>query len=92
MTPDTLHLLASMVRHSRGMATSIEKWVQKQQPSPVCREVLQLVGIVRGVLTLVEQQIGQSDVSLDADRAEVEQPTRMVTSRLSSPHHLTQVK
>ena len=96
MTPDTLHLLATMLRHSRGIATSVEKWVRKQPPSPTCRELLQLLAEGRGVLTSFESQLTQFDIRLDADEdetgAEVEQPTRADAGRLSSPHHLTQVK
>ncbi len=94
MTPDTLHLLATMVRHARGIATSVEKWVRKQPPSPTCRELLQLVAEGRGVLTTFESQLTQFDIRLDEDEtgAEVEQPTRAAAGRLSSPHHLTQVK
>jgi hypothetical protein len=96
MTPDTLHLIASLVRHGRGIATSIEKWIRKQEPSPAMREGLQLVAVARGVLTNLEGQIVQFDLTVtetDAEtRAEVEQPIRSEASRLRSPTNLTAVK
>lgn len=30
MTPNTVHLLAQLVRHARGMLTAVEKWLQSQ--------------------------------------------------------------
>lgn len=87
MTPDTLHLIATMVRNGKGIATAIEKWTQKQEPSSAVKELVQVVAVARGALTVLEGQIGQ--FSVDDDRAEVEQPT--LTGRLSSPS-LTRVK
>lgn len=59
MTPDTIHFVAQMIRHSRAMATSTEKWVRSQPPAPFCREMLQVLAVVRGVLENVEQQVSQ---------------------------------
>jgi hypothetical protein len=91
MTPPTLHLVASMVRHGRGIVTSVEKWIRAQEPSPAMREGLQLVAVARGVLTSLEGQLVHFDVDCtvtatdDEPRAEVEQPTRSAAGRLSSP-------
>jgi hypothetical protein len=30
MTPDTVHLLAQWLRHTRGMLTAFEKWLESQ--------------------------------------------------------------
>ena len=96
MTPPTLHLIASLVRHGRGMATSVEKWIRQQEPAPAMREGLQVIAVARGVLTSLEGQLAQFDVDLtvtatDAEhRAEVEQPIRSEADRLSSP--LSRVK
>lgn len=30
MNPDTVHLLAQLIRHSRGMLTAFENWLVKQ--------------------------------------------------------------
>jgi hypothetical protein len=71
VTPDTVHFVAQMVRHNRAMATSFEKWVRKQPPSPACREMLQILAVYRGVLTTLESQIVQFDVEC-GEREEVE--------------------
>jgi hypothetical protein len=96
VTPDTLHLIASLVRHGRGIATSIEKWIRTQEPAPAMREGLQLVAVARGVLTSLEGQIAQFHCTVtetdDETRAEVAQPTRPEASRLRSPSTLTAVK
>jgi hypothetical protein len=64
MTPDTIHFVAQMVRHNRAMATSFEKWVRKQPPSPACREMLQVLAVYRGVMTNVEEQLVKFDTGL----------------------------
>lgn len=30
MTPATVHLVAQVIRHARGMLTAVEKWLQSQ--------------------------------------------------------------
>lgn len=66
MTPDSIHLLCQLVRHSRAIVTSFEKWVQKQPPSPACRELLQILAVYRGVLTQVEDQLSKFDADAEA--------------------------
>ena len=61
MTPDTIHLIAQLIRHDRARATSIEKWVKAQPPSPACRELLQLLAVYRGVLRNLETQVTKFD-------------------------------
>lgn len=65
MSPDSIHLVAQLIRHSRAMGTSFEKWVHKQPPSPACRELLQVLAVYRSVLTQVEDQLSK----FDADQA-----------------------
>ena len=66
MTPDTVHLAAQVIRHQRALATSLEKWVQKQAPSETTRELGQLIEMFRGVLKSYESQLER--VAVQADR------------------------
>ncbi len=59
MTPDTVHLLAQVIRHQRALATSFEKWVRTQPRSETCRELVQMIAAVRGVLDQYEQQLSK---------------------------------
>jgi hypothetical protein len=71
VTPDSIHLVAQMIRHHRAQATSLEKWTRKQPPSPTCRELLQMLAVYRGVLTNIEAQIVQFDVERVDDEVSV---------------------
>lgn len=72
MTPDTIHLLAQMIRHHRALVTSFEKWVRTQPRSETCRELVQVLAVVRGVLDGYEQQLSRYDVVVES---ESEQPS-----------------
>lgn len=72
MSPDTIHFVAQMVRHNRAMATSFEKWVRKQPPSPACREMIQVLAVYRGVMTNVEAQIAKFEVDVIEEPEAVE--------------------
>lgn len=61
MTPDTVHLLANLIRHQRAMMTSIEKWVGKQTPSPTNLELSSVTSLMRQVLDTYEWQLSQVD-------------------------------
>ena len=96
MTPDTLHLVVTLVRHFRGIATAIEKWLGKQETSPAEREARQVLVAIRAELTTLETEFGKFEIG-DAPappepRDEAEQPIRTGADHLVSPYHLTAVK
>ncbi len=62
MTPDTVSLAAQVIRHQRALATSFEKWVQKQQPSQTTCELTALIQAFRSVLDSYEWQLARVDV------------------------------
>jgi hypothetical protein len=39
MTPDTIHLLAQLIRHGRAALTSLEKWLQVQAQAQTKEDV-----------------------------------------------------
>ena len=51
MRPATVHCVAQLVRHSRGLLTTIEKWVAATPPDQLHEEAAQLLGLMRGSLT-----------------------------------------
>lgn len=67
MSPDTVHLIAQLIRHQRALMTSIEKWVGKQEPCRTNRELLAVTGMQRQVLDSFEWQLSRVDVVGDED-------------------------
>lgn len=67
MTPDTVHLIAQLIRHHRGMATVFEKWVLRQPLSPDCQDVIRVIAGYRNMLTLVEDHLSKVEVSSTQD-------------------------
>ena len=57
MNPDTIHLLAQVIRHNRGICTAFEKWIRSQPASEAGEELLQVMAVQRGLLTLCETQL-----------------------------------
>ncbi len=57
MTPDTVHLVAQLIRNKRDFLTAVEKWVKAQEPSEAMRELLQAIAIERSVAAICEQQL-----------------------------------
>lgn len=96
MTPDTVHLLAQLIRHSRGMATALEAWLRVQPESKTVSELREMTGAYRGVLTTYESQLSRVIVdggrSVTSNGTEVSQPTRTAAGRLGSPLTLTRVR
>ena len=71
MTPDTVHLIATLVRHQRGMVTAFDKWVRKQPPSATCKELVQVLSVCSHTLNNLEEQIVKFDVEVKSDPSEV---------------------
>ena len=65
MTPDTVSLVAQIIRHQRAMANSVEKWKLKQVPSGTTRELTALIKAFRSVLDSYECQLATVDVNYD---------------------------
>ena len=63
MTPDTVHLVAQLIRHQRALMTSIEKWVSKQEPCRTTLELLAVTGMQRQILDSFEWQLSRVDVA-----------------------------
>ncbi len=61
MTPDTVHYLAQVIRHQRGMVTAMEKWASSQSFSP--QEVAEASRFVRRVLNAFERSLGSVEVT-----------------------------
>ena len=59
MTPATVHLLATLIRHNRGIVTAFEKWVAAQPASELSVEFVQVLAVQRGILSVCEQQLSQ---------------------------------
>jgi len=66
MTPDTVHFWAQVIRHQRALATSFEKWVDKQQdPQVAMRELKELIPMFRSVLDSYEWQLQRVTVDYE---------------------------
>ena len=66
MTPDTVHLAANVIRHQRALATSFEKWVNKQQdPEIALREMREMISMFRSVLDSYEWQLQRVSVDYE---------------------------
>jgi hypothetical protein len=69
MTPDTVHFWAQVIRHQRALATSFEKWVEKQQDPVVAqREMRELILMFRSVLDSYEWQLQRVSVDYEQNR------------------------
>lgn len=62
MTPDTVHLVAQLIRHSRGIGSAWEKWIKAQPYNPTCRELLQVLAVYRAQLTELEDKVSKFEV------------------------------
>lgn len=58
MSPYTLHYMATLIRHNRGIATATEKWIQS--PGFSKEEALAAVAFGRKILDAYERSIGSS--------------------------------
>ena len=69
MTPDTVHFWAQVIRHQRALATSFEKWIDKQQdPQVAMRELKELIPMFRSVLDSYEWQLQRVTVDYEETR------------------------
>ena len=71
MTPDTVHLLAQLLRHHRAIVTAVSKWAQKQPSSSTVAELHQIVRFTRDMLDEYERQLTGVDVEQVEDEVRV---------------------
>jgi hypothetical protein len=57
MTPDTVHFLAQLIRHQRGILTAFEKWAKT--PSFGRDDVLDVVYTYRRLIDSYEAQLSK---------------------------------
>ena len=60
MRPATVHAFAQLIRHTRGLLTTIEKWVGATPPDALAGEILAVVEGVRHALTDLNTALGTS--------------------------------
>ena len=77
MRHDTVHAAAQMVRHTRGLLTTIEKWVARTPPEVLAAEATEVLALVRGALTEMNTTLGTTP----ADAAPVPAPARPISDR-----------
>jgi len=58
MRPDTVHAMAQLVRHSRGLVTTVEKWIAHTPPEVVQSEIDEVIAFVRDALTQTNNSLG----------------------------------
>jgi len=58
-----VHALAQLVRHSRGLVTTVEKWVANTPPEALPGEVAEVLWVMRGALTDLTTTIGNAPAS-----------------------------
>lgn len=64
MQPETVHLLAQLIRHERGTLTSIERWIKAQQPSEALKELQLVLETRRSMLLICERQLAAHDTAV----------------------------
>jgi len=78
MRPATVHMLAQLLRHTRGCVTTIEKWVAQTPPDVLPGECAEVIYLVRGALADVNTTLGTAPVP---DRAGAGDPTTVDSAR-----------
>ena len=60
-----MHLVVNLIRHQKGIYTSIEKWIAKQEPCRTNLELSAAVGLMREVLDEYETELCRVDALRD---------------------------
>ena len=63
MTPETVHFIAQVIRHQRGLATAAERWVKSADFSR--DEALDAIYTFRRVLDSYEAQLSQVEIRVE---------------------------
>jgi hypothetical protein len=58
MTPDTVHAIAQWIRHSRGLLTTLEKWLARTPPEAQAQELAEMIAVARGAFAQIEMRLG----------------------------------
>jgi hypothetical protein len=85
MRPATVHAVAQLVRHSRGLLTTVEKWIAATPPEALPEEAEQLVWIARGALTMVITTLEEPRPPAAPPRAVPVSPDRPAASAAARP-------
>ena len=67
MKPETVHLLAQVIRHQRGLLTAFDKWVRRQEwcwTTAEGDEFVAMIGKYRDELTRFESWLGKTEIDL----------------------------
>ena len=62
MTPQTVHLAATLIRNVRGTATAFEKWIAYQPPSSSLDDLLSVITLGRKIVDAFERSLSQVEV------------------------------
>lgn len=57
MRPATVHLIAQLIRHGRGICTAVEKWGRATPSEALAGEAGHLVAFARAALTRMESGV-----------------------------------
>lgn len=57
MQPETVHLIAQLIRHERGICTAMERWIKAQAESEPLRDLQLVLETRRSMLLICERQI-----------------------------------
>lgn len=64
MQPETVHLIAQLIRHERGTLTAIERWVKAQESSTALAELQQVLEARRSMLLICERQLAAHETAV----------------------------
>jgi hypothetical protein len=56
--PHTVHALAQFIRHTRGLLTTVEKWIANTPPEALHEEIGQVLFVARGTLNDLSTTLG----------------------------------
>jgi len=60
MRPQTVHFVLQAVRHTRGLVTTIEKWVAQTPADVFASECEEVIRVVRSALQEIHTTVGTS--------------------------------
>jgi hypothetical protein len=70
MRPHTVHALAQLLRHTRGIVTTIEKWAWNTRPDEFASEIREAIFLVRGALADMNNTIGSLQLEDESHRSD----------------------
>ena len=58
MRPSTVHFVAQVIRHGRGLCTAVEKWIKATPSGELATESGRLIEFARRAFTAAERELG----------------------------------